>query len=508
VKSRAAAFSSSFSRSGPSCEPARSAVCDRLRLSWLVVMVGVLPARQSKLVEVGQASKRTAFQVLVRLAFRVRDVGRHGPLVAGPLAVQAAGEQVLVLGVLGQDRLHRAEGQRGGDDGVVDQGEGRAGGVIVAVVPAGVGAVAPVPVAPIVGAPDRLVLDLADLDLRIEGVGLQFEIVGGLVLQAARNAGALLVDAAGRHLRAPRRVVDLAVAVQVAAVVAGARGRTGVGVVVAPARERAVAVLLALAGHAQDDGQVVVDLVNPRTRGAVAGRGIVRDVLAAVVEHRAGAQHEFGTLVVERGDRIDVDGRGHAAGDQVGRLRLVDLHAGDDFRRIDFPADVAVGLAGGDFAIVDGAQHQARAKAAHDGLAVIAAVARGVDARQARDRLGDGHVGQDADVLGRDGLDDLVGALLDGQRVAQALANAGDDDFLDLGGLLRRSGLSVDAGRGGQGETAGGGEQKGVASHEFPQLRCAAPRWTQLLCDFDGLGQRGHPLDSRAQANAKVMSRL
>ena len=37
-------------------------------LSSLVVMVGVTPARQSKVVQAGQASKRTAFQVLVRLA--------------------------------------------------------------------------------------------------------------------------------------------------------------------------------------------------------------------------------------------------------------------------------------------------------------------------------------------------------------------------------------------------------------------------------------------------------
>ena len=50
------------------------------------------------------------------------------------------------------------------------------------------------------------------------------------------------------------------------------------------------------------------------------------------------------------------------------------------------------------------------------GLALVAAIARAVDARQAHQRLGDGHVGQGADVAAGNRVDHEIGIALDLER--------------------------------------------------------------------------------------------
>ena len=168
-----------------------------------------------------------------------------------------------------------------------------------------------------------------------------------------------------------------------------------------------------------------------RTPARIAG-----NVLAAVVIERAGAHGEGRALIVERAHGADIDGGGDAARDDVGSLRLVDGYARDDFGRVDFPADVAVGLGRGDFAAVDEAEHEAWAKAANGGLAGVTAVARGGDARQTGKRIRDGDVGQDADVLRTDLLGDDGLRALGVERVTQRGAQAGDDDGVVFGRAL------------------------------------------------------------------------
>src|SRR5690606_14586669 len=59
---------------------------------------------------------------------------------------------------------------------------------------------------------------------------------------------------------------------------------------------------------------------------------------------------------------------------------------------------------------------------------------------QARERVGDRHVRQLADVLGRDRLDDGGGGALGLDGVLDAAADAGDGDAVQLGGVVGRGG--------------------------------------------------------------------
>ena len=99
---------------------------------------------------------------------------------------------------------------------------------------------------------------------------------------------------------------------------------------------------------------------------------------------------------------------------------------------------------------------------------MVAAVARAVDAGKTHQLFGDGHVRQLADVLGGDGLDHQVRAALDADRVAQRGADAGDDNLVDLGGVVGGGGLlGPDGGcgeKGGQ-RYAGGGDGLAIGGH-------------------------------------------
>lgn len=78
--------------------------------------------------------------------------------------------------------------------------------------------------------------------------------------------------------------------------------------------------------------------------------------------------------------------------------------------------------------------------------AAFAVVARNLDAGDALQRFGDVVVGQLADVFGDDGIDDLLGVLLDQLRLGDAAAGSGDLHRVQLlGGRFRRRG-----GRGGR----------------------------------------------------------
>ena len=85
--------------------------------------------------------------------------------------------------------------------------------------------------------------------------------------------------------------------------------------------------------------------------------------------------------------------------------------------------DGHLGQAGGVPRIADAVVLVEAAFAARRGL--------GVDAGDALQRVGDVVVRQLADVLGRDGVDEVVAVPLDPDRLLQRGADAGDDDLLD-----------------------------------------------------------------------------
>ncbi len=172
------------------------------------------------------------------------------------------------------------------------------------------------------------------------------------------------------------------------------------------------------------------------------GRIMLRLIGIKLVEHA----RDFEALEVERTTAAHIDQAGDAAFDLVGRGRLVDFQrrdvAGGKVLRGDETAfggkDIAAIIAGGDVG-----------QAADQDAVGFAAVAGYRDAGDARQRVGNRGVGQLADFGGNDGVNDLVGILLEVTRRLQALAHAGDDDGAagvvgvgrSGGGGLRRGGL-------------------------------------------------------------------
>ena len=133
---------------------------------------------------------------------------------------------------------------------------------------------------------------------------------------------------------------------------------------------------------------------------------------------------------VERLAAADVDLAADAALDQVGGARLVDLERGDGARGEVLDLDEAA-LGGEDLAAVIGGRDVGQA--AHGDARRLAATARHRDARHARQRARREGVGELADVLGDDRVDDAVRRALDRLRRFEAAAQAGDDDFAVVG---------------------------------------------------------------------------
>jgi len=83
-------------------------------------------------------------------------------------------------------------------------------------------------------------------------------------------------------------------------------------------------------------------------------------------------------------------------------------------------------LAGEEFAAVIGGRDVRQAADARAGSGAVRIV--DLDARDARERFGRGHIGQLADVLGDDRIDDLVRIFLDRLRRFETALDRGDDD--------------------------------------------------------------------------------
>ena len=128
-------------------------------------------------------------------------------------------------------------------------------------------------------------------------------------------------------------------------------------------------------------------------------------------------------LEIERAVGAHVDDAGHAAFDLVRALRLIDVHAlqhgGGNVGQVDVAA-----RGGEQFAAVEQGRDIAQA-ADHDG-ARFARIAADLDAGNARQGLGHVVVREFADVVGHDGVDDLVRAHLDLLRILRRTAHAAD----------------------------------------------------------------------------------
>lgn len=172
----------------------------------------------------------------------------------------------------------------------------------------------------------------------------------------------------------------------------------------------------------------------PFVEGEAAG-----DLHAVLVEGHAGAQ---------------VDQATEASFDHLRTGVLVDVHTAEQFGRHVFPAQCTAGIGGEDIAAIELAAHLG--EAAHHDAAAFALVAGDLHAGDALQCLGDVVVGQLADVLGHDRINDLVAGFLDDLCLGQAATGTGDLDLVQVGGGRRGGGfLCLSGGRKQQRHTQG-----------------------------------------------------
>ena len=142
----------------------------------------------------------------------MRKVGVDGPVFQCPLGIGTGNQQILVFGVLRDHVGDRGVAilERRRDHGFAHGGVfGRRGVVAtrVAVIPVTGGAVAAIP---------GLVLVFVDGELRIQGVEVEFEVVTDSPADGATHPEAVFGEFLHFGLRAPRRGVGNAVAVEIA----------------------------------------------------------------------------------------------------------------------------------------------------------------------------------------------------------------------------------------------------------------------------------------------------
>ena len=341
----------------------------------------------------------------VALGARHAHVADDGPGAGRPLRVQAAGQ-------------HAGDGAVvivGGLDGVVRvavAGNGAAGHLAIRL-DGGVGDGA-------VG--QRLhaeaAAEVGGIEMRVEAVRLQRERIAGLPHRHAHEAVATCRAAVLLHLETFAGVVVDAVAVDI------------LGAVVGQAVELVGHVRLVHLRHAQAQAQrVVEELALERRAGAVAARvGTVGFIATVVV---AAAQVEHGRIllrILQRVGRLHFHRAGHAAFDQRRLGRLVYRRLADHLRRVLVELDHPAAAGGALLAAVQGGFHETAGHAADIDRAGLAVDALGRDAGQAGQCIGDGNVGQAADVRRRHHVHHGVGVALHVDRGLDAAAEAGHRD--------------------------------------------------------------------------------
>jgi hypothetical protein len=189
------------------------------------------------------------------------------------------------------------------------------------------------------------------------------------------------------------------------------------------------AVVLAQAADGHGDAQRLVGELIHIDQAAAAARadldaGVHADALLARIDGQRAA------AIVQRPDGAHVDRCRQPLADEAGIGRLVDQDAAQQLGGEEVELGAARVAGGGDLATVEQRATEGWRHAAHadtGGLAVDLAALHG-DAADAPQRLGHGHVGQLADVLGRHRLDDGGVVALGRDGVLDPLADAGDDD--------------------------------------------------------------------------------
>ena len=196
-----------------------------------------------------------------------------------------------------------------------------------------------------------------------------------------------------------------------------------------------------VARHADQEAERVVG-----ERVAVDAREAVTVLVGqGVVGHERVARDDPLSAVVERAPGADVERAAHAALHEVGLRRLVHLDRLHQFGLhglepegplLAVVADVAgerLGAARQCAAAIDQHARELRTETPDRNLGALAAHAVDGDAGDALQRLGEVLVRELADVLGDERVHDVVRVAFHVEGLAQAAADAGDDDFLDDG---------------------------------------------------------------------------
>jgi hypothetical protein len=286
----------------------------------------------------------------------------------------------------------------------------------------------------VVGLLHRRVIEIDDAVVAVARLELQrrHDTVAFCGAHVSADLDAIGRELAGRHARIVLARVHVA-ARAVEREVAAAGGVPRLVGAVTPRRQRRIQVRVA-EGDADAPLHELVDEREARAVTLVVGVGaeiVIRVLLATQVERDR-------CLAVRKGPyRAHIDGAREPLGCELRVRRLVDDHRAQELGGVLVELDAAI-VAGADlFAPV---QQRGRepgvGPAQADGGCAAFGTLRG-QPRQARDGLGDAGVGELADVLGGDRLDDAHRLALGFDCILDANPDAGDDDAFQL--LLRRS---------------------------------------------------------------------
>jgi len=147
------------------------------------------------------------------------------------------------------------------------------------------------------------------------------------------------------------------------------------------------------------------------------------------------AAGDLAAFIIERQARAQVDRAAEASFDHFRGRVLVDVDATEQLGRHVLEAQAAAVIGGEDVTAIELGAHLGQATDG-DGAA-FAVVARDLDAGDALQRFGDVVVGQFADVLSHDRIDDLLGILFDLLGTGHAAAGTRHLDGVQLGRGIR-----------------------------------------------------------------------
>ena len=400
------------------------AVRARLRAGAVVVeleveRVGHFPGHveAQRLVLVARRVERAGHRQVAPARFEAgrADVGRvaRRPLLGGRV------EAARVLGVAGGGR-DRAVGPRGFRGRLVEPG-----GQLV---------------------PARL-----DLVLGVGVVERRGDPVGRRPLQGGLAVGALALHAVDPVDQVLRDRIDVARAGRVGRVGGRFRVRQRArsareGVPATAHRGVVVAEVALLVAAAQGDAELAVGEGVAEDARDLAGEVValqrIREIAGGGVVDARDADVGEEARVVERPRGLDVDRRADAAGGRRRAAGLVDLDCGDRFgRQVGEIERARVGGVGGldargrHLAAVEQHQVEVGADAAHGDLRAFAHRAVDRHAADALQRFGQVGVGELADVLGDDAVDDALRIALEVHRRDEAAADAGDHHGVERLGI-------------------------------------------------------------------------